>query len=1459
MNNMAFSASSASASTKSKDNQVLRKGDQFSAWKVMLQAALSEKDVIGHVFHNIEWEEPVIQPIRNPQESQLDFQAKLKTFMKNDLQAYGIILSRLDTSIRPDFGDTRPSAKVLFETIEATYRPIITVDILQAIRNLTSTRLSGTNTLLYCEHFQTALQQHKIATTQYAQATGCDINRLKLNEVYINILFEMGTIQQEWLRSWRQANRPESKSLEEMITTLRRESPPQSKFINDSLASAAKTKVRDDDEQCQLCNHSHTNAKCFKQHPNRRLGKLNKYQESKFKAKGKEKRSRDKASLAIDPNLDTSGGPDTDSDQGSVAGSAIAASGTKGLSSKSIILDSGTSWHFFNNQGWFQDLHRMEQAVSLSLAIGQSSVTHCGTVTIEIKNKAGKTTRIKLQNCLYSPKSATNLISTGRLNQIAGIHLDSVSNSLLRKGKVIGTTRHFSFVPVLQDVNIIRSESSQQRQVNLPGTLSAPAIAKPRADTQRWHQRLGHIGTQILNATKAKALGLEDIDTSTLGHCEPCKLSKSQRVVSRTPRPIPGLPLDEIHVDTAGPIDPPDFQSNKYIFFLTDSKTRFRWTFMARNKSQGPQIITDFLAKIRNAYGKTPKMLFSDGGGEYINNELTEMAHQQGIRWDVSAPYTPEQNGIAESSSKTITVRARAMLLDSGFPLWMWSFAVQHSCYLTNRLANLTTKAIPIQQLESELHVGTVETIDLSSVRRFGCKAYMHIQNMQKSAKFAPRAHVCWFVGFQEHSSTNYLLWIPWFDGRTQRWEGKTYITPHVTFDEDVTHGRHFQQPPNLSATLPVQEEEIIDIPRNSQGDIDMQDQTPPPQEEHMQEELTHTQTPPFQEEHTRPHTPPSQEEHTQTPLAQEEHIQTSPLQEEHTGPQGHQSPTLEELQDVDTLMTPFLHNPVTGKRKRSPSPVNEPTIRTRSGREVNRRDYKRLHIGANAFIQTLPDPKDHQEALSRPDASYWKAAMIRELNGLESSGTIEWIKKSKLPPGRKPLTGKWVFKTKYLPDGSIEKYKARWTARGFTQKQGIDYINTYAPTPRAATGRIILALSIQYKWKRIQFDVETAFLNPNLDKLIFIQPPDGVDHLVKGKSNMLIKIKKGLYGLKQAANLWHQDAVITIEALGLKRTETDACLFTRKGIIVLMHVDDFQVFSPTMAKAQWFIDAMKKRYTIKIVDTGVFLGLHIKPQGNNQVLISQKHYALEKLKGHNLEKTKDVKYPLDCLLESSKGQCTKEEYGLFNQIIGELQHLSNHTRPDISYAVNHLARFLQNPSQQHINAAKHIWRYIAGTVDKGLLFKRGNNLEMAVYTDSDFMGCPETSRSTSGCLITLAGAPVVWRSQLQKEVVLSSTEAEYLALTECTREVAWMRNLLYELQPFTGEKVNKIKIFVDNQSAIALVKDHTNSRRSRHVSLRNHYCREQYKLGKIEVEYINTTKQLADGLTKPKSPNPLL
>lgn len=1496
---MSYSNPSYQAKT-AKENQILRKGLSFTNWSMILEGALLKENVLGHVFHNIDWVTPQRPPIRSQQTADplgdMAAQAAQHTgneayraFMEKDTIAFGIIMQRLDESLRPDFGiATRPLAKVLYDTVAATYRPVVTVDIHKAIDSLHNVRLQGSNTLKYCEDFQQKLLNFKNAVDQHCRAYFCSKERVDLPDIYINILFEKGTLTAEWLRSWRHNFRPEKATLEEMITSIRREQQPSGTWTPAKSiqfrANAAPSQALDDDERCQLCSHDHTNARCYRQHPDRappRKGKGKDHDKGKKKSdlshrKKPEKSRKHKSAAAVGSDSDTSHNVhETDDSTGMSTLAISAAAKSQGLSSTTTVIDSGTSFHFFNNISWFKDLRPMKH--SFSQAVGTAKISQGGTVCMKIVYK-GKTTVLKLKDCLYSPKSHVNLISLGRLKALGGLDFDVKTGTLTKDSKPIGYTKDYCYVSLLQDFKIMKAKHEglkmplQGHNPTAPAVISAPAVAKPKADTYRWHQRLGHVGNQIMNATKQATIGMEDIDTSTLHHCEACKLSKSQRVVSRVHRAIPLRCMAEIHVDTVGPVLPEGINGSRYIMIFTDARTRSRTPYFLTNK-HGPQVVKQHVAFISNKWDVRPKLIFSDGGGEFINNELKQFATAEGIRWDISSPETPEQNGIAESSNKVILGKARTMMVDSSVPAHLWPFAVAYSAHITDRLTNLTTKKVPLQQAEEELN-GTADCkLDLSHLRRFGCRAYRHIQDQPKSWKFAPRADPCWFVGFQENSSTNYKLWKPILDN-TGRWIDHIWHTPHVTFYEDFVfkdqflYSQHQSPPFHVQGELQGHEDHVM----NTQ------------EMEEVPQEPTHTGFSEVQqnnqqqakEAHQQPADATSLGEQTETevplpntlpqdavldegePHQAEPHHDIVHNEVEHNHDQG-------EPDHGDTPMTPFNVQDTTGKRKRNSSllasdqpPPEKRT--TRSGRPMHT-NYKQLHnTGAAAVMEK--DPLNLKEVLKSPNAPYWLKAMATEVNSLLATGTVKWIKRSTVPRSRRLLTAKWVFKTKRNPDQSVEKHKARWTARGFTQRHGTDYSETFAPTPRAATGRILLALAIQFDWIRTQIDVETAFLNPELDTTLYIEPPEGYELLglpKYSKKEWCILLGKGLYGLKQSAHLWYHHVSDTMVEMGMERLKSDACVFTSKGIIVIMHVDDFQIFSVTQKRADWFLQGLKKKYKIKTVTTDLFLGIHIKPMKDGKVLLSQEHYSVEKLTRHHLLEAKTAKYPLERLYEPSSNPCSKEQYHLFNKIIGELQHLANNTRPDINFAVNHLARFLQNPSDEHIQGAKHIWRYINGTKSKGILLGKVKTLEMKAYSDSDFAGDPSTTRSCSGSLILLGDSVVHWRSQLQKSVVLSSTEAEYLALTETCREIAWVRNLLNELQSYTAIKFRQVKVLVDNQSAISLVRNHTNSKRSRHVSLRNHYCREQHHKGKIIVEWVETKHQLADALTKPKSPNEII
>ncbi|KJX96368.1 hypothetical protein TI39_contig644g00003 [Zymoseptoria brevis] len=835
-----------------KENEVLRKGSNFSDWSRMLKAALMDKEVLGYVFHDIPWcpaqpkpgievrypslptEESTASSSQAPTPSQKEGgdtpvtepiltggprPTPLQVWHKHDLIAYGIVSKRIDQSLRPNFGDTEKTAKELYDTVAATYRPVVTINIHDSLRilGISNIKIQGTNTQKYCEDFQKWHHKYISATEQYSRSENIPVSKLTFSDEQIRLFFIQGLYHLEYLRSWRQSHHIKNTTLEELITSLIKEPPPQTWRTAGGFGGAAV-----DDDQCTECTHHiHTNADCFKKHPDKapkswvHRGKGGSDKDKK-KSQDKSKRHNKKGgkgAAAIKPISSSDAGSGSDSDS-SFAGAAIAAAGIQ--RSDTIVWDSGTSYHFFNNKSWFSDLKPLETPIRFSQAIGQSTVTHSGSVRIMMKYKENKS-NITLQDVLYSPNSDHNLISAETLWLKCKVHLDRPSSCILRNDKKIGKVQSTHNVLILQNATVSLPEGSTKVASTTDRNMSCPAFAMPKADTTRWHQRLGHVGNKILSATKAQVQGLEQIDTSTLEHYE-------------------------VHIDIVGPIFPLDIFGCKYILMITDAKSRRRWAIFCKLKSQAAQIIKKWTTKTFNQYKKMVKIWFSDGGGEFDNNDLITFAENEGLRWDFSAPYTPEQNGIAESSNKVILNKARAMMIDSGLPLPLWSFAVAHAIFLTDRLVCLSTNKIPLQEFDQDLNAGT-PYIDLTKVRRFGCRAYLHDQGRPDSWKFHPRAEKYWNLGFQENTSTNYMVW-KFEPSALARFQHKIVTSPHVTHNEDEVYstipaaldfqGESFLQPMQPIAT--EQEVHAIHTEDQDQGQDAQGQDAQPLTTSHLQE-----------------------------------------------------------------------------------------------------------------------------------------------------------------------------------------------------------------------------------------------------------------------------------------------------------------------------------------------------------------------------------------------------------------------------------------------------------------------------------------------------------------------------------------------------------------------------------------------------------------------------------------------
>lgn len=392
--------------------------------------------------------------------------------------------------------------------------------------------------------------------------------------------------------------------------------------------------------------------------------------------------------------------------------------------------------------------------------------------------------------------------------------------------------------------------------------------------------------------------------------------------------------------------------------------------------------------------------------------------------------------------------------------------------------------------------------------------------------------------------------------------------------------------------------------------------------------------------------------------------------------------------------------------------------------------------------------------------------------------------------------------------------------------------------------------------------NVKTAFLHGTLNEEIYMTQPDGFN--VPGCEKWACKLSKSLYDLKQSPRQWYKRFDSFIREHKYTRSQFDHCVYFRKlqdgtFIYLLLYVDDMLIASKSKVEVAKLKTLLNSEFEMKdLGEAKKILGMEItRDRAASTVSLSQTQYLKKVLKRFGMdENTKSVSTPLapnfqlsSKLSPSTNDEKKKMECIPYANAIGALMYAMVCTRPDISHAVSMVSRYMNNPGKVHWQAVKWILRYIYGTVDVGLKFERnktgGNHL--VGYVDSDFAGDLDKRRSTTGYVFTMAGGPICWRSILQSTVALSTTEAEYMAVTEAFKEAIWLLGLTKDL----GIVQKKVEIFCDSQSAICLAKNQVHHARTKHIDVRYHFVREIIEDGNVLLQKVSTADNPADMLTK--------
>ncbi len=532
------------------------------------------------------------------------------------------------------------------------------------------------------------------------------------------------------------------------------------------------------------------------------------------------------------------------------------------------------------------------------------------------------------------------------------------------------------------------------------------------------------------------------------------------------------------------------------------------------------------------------------------------------------------------------------------------------------------------------------------------------------------------------------------------------------------------------------------------------------------------------------------------------------------------------------------------------------------------------------ASMDLSKEPRSMREARSRPDALQWETAANKELDAFDR---LEVFELCELPIGEHAIGSTVVFKIKRNADGSIACYKVRVVAQGFSQIPGRDFDGTFAPTVKMSSIRTLLAMAAIEDWEIHQCDIENAYLNGKLDRAVYMKQPIGLAK--PNTEHLVMKLKKGVYGLRQAGRIWFQTMSEALKQLNFVPLASDPCIFKRTdsisgtSLILALFVDDCLILSKCLMEIVKFKRELSS--TFKTKDMGeahFFLGLQLeRDRAHRTIRLHQTNYATSLIERNQFQNSKPVATPMAKIDNSISSVMAEEKIDLIEEInnslpsiepshfpvevnclsdlhleyttiIGQIMYLMICTRPDLAFATCYLAQFSANPTESHIVAVKRLLRFINATKSRCLVIDGKQKDDFVAYCDSDWGGNIQ-SRSTTGYCIIFAGFALLYRSHRQHAVATSSSQAEYQASSEVAKEIIWLRVLLQEL----GRNIDSpTTLYGDNQGAIALALNPEFHSRTKHIRIQYHFVRQCIDEKEIMILYLPTELMIADIFTKP-------
>ena len=1060
------------------------------------------------------------------------------------------------------------------------------------------------------------------------------------------------------------------------------------------------------------------------------------------------------------------------------------------FSKNTCLGDTGATTHMFNKDDGMFDVK--EVRIPIKIGNGRALMaTKKGKMRAKIIQKDGTEKIAILENVYYVPELWTNLFSI---------------NSAIKKGFKIGNE---GFYLTLTKGNFkITFDRVMHTENGFVVGIDIIPIVDESANTvlsrgakihiQKLHEILGHASEDVVRKT-AGYYGWDIF--GKFEKCENCAISKAkQKGVNKESKVRSSTPGERLYFDISS-VRKPSISKSKFWLLVVDDATDMCWSYFLKKKSELSEKMIKLIKEINGMEGRQVKFVRCDNAGENIG--FQDECKKEGLKleFEFTAPNTPQQNGKVERKFATLYGKVRSMLNRARLPeRWrtgVWAEAASTATFNENLILS-KEKTKP----SYELFYGK-EHPHGRNLRMFGEMGVVKLQRKIKG-KLVNRGASCMFVGYSnDHPSDVFRM----FDFHTQR----------IKTSRDIEWlGKSYGELKGISKVHVVK----VTNDEDSEGEFDREVQG---------------------------------DDLSQCNGLNQDQNSNNDTNREQTDEPRLSARTIRELRQLTGWLNPEAEKMVQEWENNQPN--NETADIACPVMDIGEIE---TNLSSQDDAVAYDEPENFREAWDHPDPmqrTKWRDAIRKELGDMNKRGVWRKIKRCDVPKDRRCVKCKWVFKVK-----RNGVFRARLVACGYSQVAGVDFTENYAPVINDITFRILLIAMIVWKLEGKIIDVETAFLNGDLDEDIYMDCPEGLD----AEDDECLQLQRTIYGLVQAARQYFKKFVGGLKQIGFEGGQVDPCLLMKENngerIYIGTYVDDNACIGTQSLINETIEELQKLGFKLKVMDdfTDYLSCEIIFSKDKTKAWLGQPHLLkkLEKTFGELTKGLSSYKTPGTpghnvTRPTTNSERISAEEQKLYRSGVGMLLYLVKYSRPDIANAVRELSKSMDGATRGSYREMLRVVKFVLETKNKGLRIEPKRKIDewdLITLSDSDYAGDQENRISVSGFILYLMGVAISWRSKGQRSVTLSSSEAEYVALSEAAKEIKFVVQILQSMK--IPVKI-PVVVRVDNVGAIFMTENVTTSNRTRHVDIRYHFVREFVEDGFIKIVFVKTADNDADLFTK--------